>query len=437
MVKISGKLGIFVLALLLITLPLVAGCGGGDGTEEPATPTDVASPSPTGEPTPTDEPPPPPDADGDGISDAEDNCPDVANADQADADDDNIGDECDACPNDQANDYDKDGICSPEDNCGAVANEDQADADNDGAGDACDDCPNDADDDADGDGICGDEDACPNDPDNDVDGDGVCGDVDNCPNHANADQDPSVCADDWDSDGVPNAEDNCPNTPNPDQADADADGIGDACDAPEALGTSWVYDVSYSNDPKVDDNTTTWTYTVNSADADTYTADATVEGTPQVGFFFPDMGTSFKVQEDASSITRSMSNMGAIVEALTLSVKSVGMVIVGTKDFTYDGDVPGAPFTVGDTWSYSLPVTTDVGVTLNFAYDAEVVGTEEVTVPAGTFECYKIVHTESKGKTNTGWWAVEGDYLTPIKFVDGSFFDGTQTFELASYTPAE
>ncbi|QOJ14679.1 MAG: DUF11 domain-containing protein [Planctomycetia bacterium] len=35
---------------------------------------------------------------------------------------------------------------------------------------------------------------------------------------------------DSDGDGVPDAEDNCPNVPNPDQADADADGTGDACE---------------------------------------------------------------------------------------------------------------------------------------------------------------------------------------------------------------
>jgi hypothetical protein len=44
---------------------------------------------------------PPPgagDADGDGVPDSSDNCPDVANADQADADMDGKGDVCDACP---------------------------------------------------------------------------------------------------------------------------------------------------------------------------------------------------------------------------------------------------------------------------------------------------------------------------------------------------
>lgn len=38
------------------------------------------------------------DADGDGIADQADNCPQVANADQADSDGDGIGDACDTCP---------------------------------------------------------------------------------------------------------------------------------------------------------------------------------------------------------------------------------------------------------------------------------------------------------------------------------------------------
>lgn len=41
--------------------------------------------------------------------------------------------------------------------------------------------------------------------------------------------------DDFDFDGVANDVDNCPTDPNPDQADADDDGIGDACDTIEIL----------------------------------------------------------------------------------------------------------------------------------------------------------------------------------------------------------
>jgi hypothetical protein len=57
------------------------------------------------------------DADGDGIPDAIDNCPSVANPDQADADGDGIGDACDNCP--------------------LTPNPAQLDRDGDGIGDAC------------------------------------------------------------------------------------------------------------------------------------------------------------------------------------------------------------------------------------------------------------------------------------------------------------
>ncbi len=40
----------------------------------------------------------------------------------------------------------------------------------------------------------------------------------------------TVTLNDPDDDGRPDWDDNCPDTPNPDQADADSDGIGDACD---------------------------------------------------------------------------------------------------------------------------------------------------------------------------------------------------------------
>ena len=196
----------------------------------------------------------PPDTDDDGIPDATDNCPTVANTDQADSDHDGIGNACpppdvqeiyvgnfadgifdfiDNCPTvenpDQTN-SDGDGLGDACDNCPLVTNQDQADSDGDDFGDLCDNCPNDynpdqADTDSDGVG-----DACDNcsalananQADQDVDGVGdVC---DNCPTASNSDQA------DTDSDGLGNACDNCPNNANPNQADMDGDGIGDVCD---------------------------------------------------------------------------------------------------------------------------------------------------------------------------------------------------------------
>jgi len=174
------------------------------------------------------------DADGDGKADGYDNCPFVANRDQADTDGDGVGDACDNCP--------------------TIANPDQRDTDGDGKGDVCDD-------DLDGDGIPNAQDNCPNIPNQqqtisfpaifgkgtqkggatglgdacnpDIDGDGIPNAQDPCPRNP----DPSApaggpgCFVDSDNDGVDDSHDNCPNVANPDQKDTDNDGIGDACDA--------------------------------------------------------------------------------------------------------------------------------------------------------------------------------------------------------------
>ncbi len=99
------------------------------------------------------------DADGDGISDAADNCRNVANTAQTNSDTDSLGDACDNCPsvaNDNQLDTDYDGIGDACDNCLLISNVSQTDADADGIGDACDNCPtvpNPTQTDTDGDGI--------------------------------------------------------------------------------------------------------------------------------------------------------------------------------------------------------------------------------------------------------------------------------------------
>lgn len=94
-------------------------------------------------------------------------------------------------------DRDGDGIANPTDNCPSIFNPirpmdrgTQADSDGDGIGDACDTCPEDA--------------------------------TQKCVRATGAD---------LDGDGFPNGSDNCPDVANANQADADADGMGDACDS--------------------------------------------------------------------------------------------------------------------------------------------------------------------------------------------------------------
>lgn len=71
--------------------------------------------------------------DGDTIDDAVDNCPEVANEDQADTDGDGVGNAC----NDE-DDTDGDEYANLLDNCPDNANPGQEDTDGDGIGDACD-----------------------------------------------------------------------------------------------------------------------------------------------------------------------------------------------------------------------------------------------------------------------------------------------------------
>ncbi|MCE9625913.1 MAG: thrombospondin type 3 repeat-containing protein, partial [Deltaproteobacteria bacterium] len=213
----------------------------------------------------------------------EDNCPAIANSDQADEDHDCTGDACDNCSliaNPGQADSDMDGVGDDCDNCPNLSNPDQADGDGDGKGDICQI-------DADGDGIPDAVDNCPlqvNGPLNgeydqangkqlDADQDGFGNICDNCPLTYNPDQkdeldifgNPAlnwlgeavgdgtgdICEHDRDGDGIDdgmfnnvgdhfckpgestianNCKDNCPAYPNPEQADMDDDGFGDICD---------------------------------------------------------------------------------------------------------------------------------------------------------------------------------------------------------------
>jgi hypothetical protein len=100
-----------------------------------------------GGPPPIEETAVPTDSDGDGVLDANDNCPQAANADQLDGDADDAGDVCDLCPavsNPGQEDVDQDARGDACENCPTIANPGQEDVDQDTFGDACDNCPSDA-----------------------------------------------------------------------------------------------------------------------------------------------------------------------------------------------------------------------------------------------------------------------------------------------------
>ncbi len=201
-----------------------------------------------------------PDGDGDRVIDDCDDCPADpfktapgicgCNVPDADSDDDGTLDCNDGCPHDPLKTLP--GACG----CDIP----DTDSDGDGTPNCLDGCPNDAgktaagvcgcgvpDTDSDRDGVPDCHDGCPSDPlktapgacgcgtpDEDSDGDGTPDCSDSCPS------DPLKVAagacgcgtpdTDTDGDGVPDCIDNCRTVANPGQADADQDGLGDACE---------------------------------------------------------------------------------------------------------------------------------------------------------------------------------------------------------------
>ena len=181
-----------------------------------------------------------PDTDMDGVLDTVDNCPTIANSDQADNDGDGIGDVCD-------DDDDNDGTPDSDDDFPLDENEDtdtdgdgtgdnaDTDDDNDGTPDADDDFPLDENEDTDTDG-----DGTGNNADTDDDGDGqsdadetACGSDPLAATSTSTDTDgdniPDCVDPDDDNDGTPDADDDFPLDENED-TDTDGDGIGNNAD---------------------------------------------------------------------------------------------------------------------------------------------------------------------------------------------------------------
>ena len=78
--------------------------------------------------------------------------------------------------------------------------------------------------------------------------------------------------------------------------------------------------------------------------------------------------------------------------------------------------------------------TPSMGPVMTSNWTTEVVaGMEEITVPAGTFNCHKVVHSSDSGDTNLEWWTIIDDSYVAVKMIDEANWNGTETRELALY----
>ena len=99
---------------------------------------------------------------------------------------------------------------------------------------------------------------------------------------------------------------------------------------------------------------------------------------------------------------------------------------------------------VGKKWSTRFKQTRPNGVTYTFQYDLKVVGKEKVTVPAGTFEAYRIeargFNIELGARLERNIWVAPGinaDIVHEIKVrLRNGNWDQNDRQELVSYTQA-
>jgi len=100
------------------------------------------------------------------------------------------------------------------------------------------------------------------------------------------------------------------------------------------------------------------------------------------------------------------------------------------------GTQPGAPWTLSETFSETEEIDSDndAGDSENTRSHVVAGATESVTVPAGTFTCYKNTITVGS-KTIIEYWDASGVFpYMPIKTVDNVAFQSTDTKVLVSTT---
>lgn len=200
------------------------------------------------------------------------------------------------------------------------------------------------------------------------------------------------------------------------------------------VGSTWEYDVTYG------DINEAWTFTVvgmemfNSVDtlvAELVTDSMRTRQAPDTAQPVDYPGEMYWIDTAAYDI-----------EKRQLEVLAAGgsLEIMTTVLYTTTKGEPGMPYSEGKTWSWDQTVTLDPPVRPERLTNwvATIVGTEDITVPAGTFSCYKIERSQviiSEELCMIEWWAIDESIPVPVRLEDLCAYQNPEIWELTAYNP--
>ncbi|GEM_PF-2468828 len=218
-----------------------------------------------------------------------------------------------------------------------------------------------------------------------------------------------------------------------------------------AIGTSWAYETKYDVEatksdgtPISEHNITIWDITVTKKDAvegaDCYTAVLDIEGDSTRWYYYAPMEMSIEVLLSGGDNCWGIAAHDLLRETSEFFVDFLGGWNLEVSRITIADEHP-AQLSVGNIWHYRtlIDLGMDIGAvtfTEETDWTAEVVGTEEITVPLGTFDCYRV-EARTGDAVNYFWWAIDEDFICPVKYTMCYTFMGEQVNELISYTIPE
>lgn len=196
------------------------------------------------------------------------------------------------------------------------------------------------------------------------------------------------------------------------------------------VGDTWTYTVNWKDPPE---ETSTFVGTVSSATAAGYEVVFVFDETERKEKLTP---LNLPVYLLGEIIRTYNADLDILTQDIESEVVGYGDLILGLT-ITTTHTAAKWPLAAGKEWheAWALMVGDNI---FQDAWDYTVVveGVEDVTVPAGTFECYKIVSTDvEKGYVRITDWFSE-DVKASVKRIEEIYFHGVEIWELESYSVA-